>query len=142
MQVLVGWDDEVEAETIQLILNVEEVEVEVTTDATEFKRLFTEQKWDVILMTTNFPNQEEALGMFLQVTEAHPHIPVVGVWKQGEFTNLARFISNGLHSHLRRDPEGDYIFLLPSMLEAASPFTGLCRAMLISETARSGATDC
>ena len=29
MRVLVGWDDEIEAETINLILNVDEVEIEI-----------------------------------------------------------------------------------------------------------------
>ena len=32
MRVLVGWDDEVEAETLNLILNVDEVEVEIATE--------------------------------------------------------------------------------------------------------------
>ena len=56
MRVLVGWDDEVEAETINLILNVDEVEIEITTDAAEFERLATERNWDCVLMATTFWN--------------------------------------------------------------------------------------
>ena len=70
-------------------------------------------------MATNFPNEEEALELFKKAQETMPQVPIVGCWKQGEFTNLARFISFGLHSHLMRDIEGDYVFLLPSMMEAA-----------------------
>src|SRR3990167_9556132 len=102
MRVLVGWDDEVEAETINLILNVDEVEIEITTEAAEFERLATERNWDCVLMATNFPNEVEALDLFLKVQEENLNIPIVGMWKQGEFTNLAKFISHGLHSHLMR----------------------------------------
>ncbi|MCA9121943.1 MAG: SpoIIE family protein phosphatase [Planctomycetaceae bacterium] len=133
MRVLVGWDDEIEAETLSLILDVDEVEIEITTEGSEFLRLATEKKWDVVLMATNFPNEEVALDLFLQVQEAQANIPTIGVWKQGEFTNLAKFISNGLHSHLMRDPEGDYIFLLPSMIEAAQAAVIAQRSRMLAE---------
>ncbi len=108
MRVLVGWDDEIEAETINLILNVDEVEIEICIDPAEFEAQSTKRKWDVVLMSTNFPNEKESLDLFLKVQEANSNIPIVGVWKQGEFTNLAKFISHGLHSHLMRDSDGDY----------------------------------
>jgi phosphoserine phosphatase RsbU/P len=133
MRVLVGWDDEVEAETISLILSVDEVEVEITTDPAEYERFAVEEKWDIVLVTTNFPDEDVALDLFKKVTEAQANIPIVGVWKQGEFTNLAKFISHGLHSHLMRDPEGDYIFLLPSMIEAAQAAVIAQRSRMIAE---------
>lgn len=133
MRVLVGWDDEIEAETINLILNVDEVEVVIATDGPEFERMANEQRWDVVLVATNFPNEDEALDLFLKVQEAQTNIPTIGVWKQGEFTNLAKFISNGLHSHLMRDTEGDYIFLLPSMIEAAQAAVIAQRSRMLAE---------
>ncbi|MEO8497097.1 MAG: PP2C family protein-serine/threonine phosphatase [Planctomycetota bacterium] len=133
MRVLVGWDDEIEAETINLILNVDEVEIEITTEGAEFERLATERKWDCVLMATTFPNEAEALDLFLKVQEAQANIPIVGVWKQGEFTNLAKFISHGLHSHLMRDSDGDYIFLLPSMIEAAQASVIAQRSRMLAE---------
>ncbi|MEX0819793.1 MAG: PP2C family protein-serine/threonine phosphatase [Pirellulaceae bacterium] len=133
MRVLVGWDDEIEAETINLILNVDEVEIEISTDPVEFEKHSEKHTWDIVLMATNFPNEEEALPLFLRIQEAHPKIPIVGVWNQGEFTNLARFISHGLHSHLMRDPEGDYIFLLPSMIEAAQASVIAQRSRMLAE---------
>ena len=119
MRILVGWDNPSEAETIELILNVEESTAAIFTDAAQFEAAARQGNWDVVLMATNFPNEEKALELFKMVQEVLPNSPVVGAWKQGEFTNLARFISFGLHSHLMRDSEGDYIFLIPSMMEAA-----------------------
>ena len=40
-------------------------------------------------MATSFPNEEAALDLFLKAQEAQSNIPIIGVWKQGEFTNLA-----------------------------------------------------
>ncbi len=133
MRVLVGWDDEIEAETLSLILNVDEVEVEIATEADVFDKLSTDERWDVILMSTSFPNEETALDLFLKAQEAQSNIPIIGVWKQGEFTNLAKFISHGLHSHLMRDTEGDYIFLIPSMIEAAQAAVIAQRSRMIAE---------
>ncbi|MBP85553.1 MAG: regulator [Planctomycetaceae bacterium] len=133
MRVLVGWDDEAEAETISLILNVEETAAEVVIDDEVFETHVNESEWEIVLMSTNFPNEEEALGLFRKVQDAHPNIPIVGAWKQGEFTNLAKFISHGLHSHLMRDSEGDFIFLLPSMMEAAMAAVVAQRARMLAE---------
>ena len=119
MRILVGWDNPIEAETIELILNVDESTASIFTDADQFEAAVDQGNWDVVLMATNFPNEEAALELFKKVQDVLSNSPVVGAWKQGEFTNLARFISLGLHSHLMRDSEGDYIFLIPSMMEAA-----------------------
>ncbi len=133
MRMLVGWDDEIEAETIALILNVDEVAVEIATDPETFERLGSTQSWDVVLMATNFPNEEQALDLFKKVQEGHANIPIVGAWKKGEFTNLAKFISHGLHSHIMRDAEGDYIFLLPSMIQAAEAAVIAQRSRMLAE---------
>jgi serine phosphatase RsbU (regulator of sigma subunit) len=136
MRVLVGWDDVVEAETISLILNVEETAVEITDDPSQFGSLASDSDWDVVLMATCFPDEENALPLFKKVQDALPNIPIVGAWKQGEFTNLAKFISSGLHSHLMRDPEGDFIFLLPSMMEAAQAAVIAQRSRVLAERLR------
>jgi len=133
MRILVGWDDPVEVETIALILNVDDATAEIATDPQAFDTRASESEWDVVLMATNFPNEEEALGLFRKVQDAQPNIPIVGAWKQGEFTNLAKFISHGLHSHLMRDADGDFIFLLPSMMQAAQAAVIAQRTRLLAE---------
>lgn len=136
MRVLVGWDNETEAETISLILSVEDTTVEIATDAARFEQLANDQDWDVVLVATCFPDEENALPLFKRIQDALPNVPVVGVWSQGEFTNLAKFISSGLHSHLMRDSEGDFIFLLPSMIEAAQAAVIAQRSRMLAERLR------
>ena len=58
MRVLVGWDDPVESETINLILNVEETNAHICDGGEEFDRLASEQDWDVVLMSTSFPTEK------------------------------------------------------------------------------------
>lgn len=136
MRILVGWDNPIESETIDLILNVEESSASIFSDAAEFDAAIPKQPWDVVLLATNFPNEDDALNLFKKVQDSLPNVPVVGAWKQGEFTNLARFISHGLHSHLMRDTEGDYIFLLPSMMEAAMAAALAQRSRVLAERLR------
>jgi len=136
MRVLVGWDNEIEAETISLILNVEETHVEITCDAKQFEEFANDGDWDVVLVATRFPDEENSLPLFKKVQDALPNIPIVGAWRQGEFTNLAKFISSGLHSHLMRDDEGDFIFLLPSMMEAAQAAVIAQRSRILAERLR------
>jgi serine phosphatase RsbU (regulator of sigma subunit) len=136
MRVLVGWENEIEAETISLILNVEETTIEICCEADKFEKCFTERDWDVVLMATSFPDEENALELFKKAQDALPNIPIVGAWKAGEFTNLAKFISHGLHSHLLRDAEGDFIFLLPSMIEAAQAAVIAQRSRMLAERLR------
>lgn len=136
MRVLVGWDDEIEAETIGLILNVDETEVEIATSGPDFEEHVTNGTWDIVLFATSFPSEDESLSMFLKIQEAHDSIPIVGAWRQGEFTNLAKLISQGLHSHLMRDADGDFIFLLPSMIEAAQTAVLAQRSKMLAERLR------
>lgn len=136
MRILVGWDNPIEAETIELILNVDETMASICTDAGAFAEAINLANWDVVLMATNFPSEDEALALFKRVQEVMSQAPIVGAWKQGEFTNLARFISNGLHSHLMRDSEGDYVFLLPSMMEAAQAAAIAQRSRMLAERLR------
>jgi len=136
MRVLVGWDDEIEAETISLILNVEDTVVEIATDGSDFEEKLSLGNWDIVLFATSFPSEEESLPLYLKIQETHDNIPIVGAWKQGDFSNLAVLISHGLHSHLMRDSEGDFIFLLPSMIEAAQAAVHAQRSRILAERLR------
>jgi sigma-B regulation protein RsbU (phosphoserine phosphatase) len=136
MRVLVGWEDEVEAETITLILNVDETEAVIATTAEEFERHLETRSWDIVLLSTSFPHRDGSLPLYMKIQEYLPNIPIVGVWQQGDFTSLAKLISHGLHSHLMRDPEGDFIFLLPSMIQAAQAAVVAQRSRLLAERLR------
>src|SRR5688572_17546533 len=100
MRILVGWDNPIEAETIELILNVDESTAAIFSDGSQFETALSQGNWDVVLLATNFPNEDDSLALFQKVQDSLNNVPIVGAWRQGEFTNLARFISHGLHSHL------------------------------------------
>src|SRR5262245_28833822 len=136
MRILVGWDNPSESETIDLILNVEESSAAIFTEGPAFEAAVADANWDVVLLATNFPNEDDSLGVYKKIQDSIPNVPVVGAWRQGEFTNLARFISHGLHSHLMRDSEGDYIFLLPSMMEAAMAAAIAQKSRMLAERLR------
>ncbi len=74
MRVLVGWTDEAEAETLNLILNVEPNEANVVTDADEFRRIALDKSWDTILWDLTFPNADESFALFSEVRRRSPDL--------------------------------------------------------------------
>ncbi|MFO0871827.1 MAG: PP2C family protein-serine/threonine phosphatase [Pirellulales bacterium] len=119
MRILVGWDDLAEAETISLVLNVDENAAEVYTDAESFTRALHRGGWDTILLALNFPNDDDAFDFFQKTRRSLPEAPVLGAWKSGEIVQLAKFISHGLRMNIPRDSNGEYLFLLLYLIESA-----------------------
>ncbi len=136
MRILVGWDNSAESETISLLLNVDESIADVHTESGPFEEAANRGGWDVVLITLNFPSPSESYALFERIRLALPESPIIGAWIQGELTHLARFISNGLHSYLLRDSEGEFIFLLASMVEAAHSAMQSQRARILAERLR------
>jgi len=119
MQVLVGWDNPNEAETIGLFLNVGDIQAKIATDPEEFENLAAIGCWDVILLSLSFPSDSQAFALFMKIRTLQPEAPVIGACFQGEVVHLARFMSHGLHSFVTRDPGGEFILLLGSLIESA-----------------------
>ncbi len=119
MKVLVGWDSAKEAETIELILNVGDIQARVTTEAGEFVHAASIGCWDAIVMALNFPSVSESFAMFETIRARQAEAPILGACHQGEVVHLARFMSHGLHNFVTRDPDGQFILLLPSVIEMA-----------------------
>ena len=137
MHTLVGWDSSDEAETINLLLNVDaDHQAVVLTNGADFRRVFDGRSWDAVVMCLGFPTVDESYELFQSLRATHPDMPIIGVWDQGEITQLAKFISDGLHAYLMRDDEGQFIFLLTPMLEAAAQAAAANRARLLSERLR------
>lgn len=136
MKILVGWDDPAEAETIELCLNVDDNEAEVTTDAVSFQQSTAGGTWDAILMALNFPNVGQAFDLFEAVRGSLPGTPIVGAWHQGEIVHLARFIRSGLRSYITRDAAGEFIFLLLAIIEAARDGALAERSRILAERLR------
>ncbi len=136
MQVLVGWDNPTEAETIGLFLNVGDIQAKITNDPDEFENSAAMGCWDVILMSLNFPSVEQAFPLFMKIRTLQPEAPVLGACYQGEVVHLARFMSHGLHSFVTRDPGGEFILLLGSLLESAQASVLAQRSRQLAERLR------
>ena len=120
MRILVGWDKPEEAELIRLYLNVEDGALVICTDHDQLIKLAeSPQTWDVVLVTTTFPDHEAAFDVFTQLRELRPDCPIVGAVPQDEVYRVARYLTNGMRSYVIRDDAGDFMFLLHAVLEGA-----------------------
>src|SRR5687767_10941779 len=119
MRTLVGWDTPDEAETIELLLGVEDNPNRVTTDPAEFLELAMRESWDVTLLALDFPTRDVAFDLFQKIHERSPNMPILGAYHQGDVAHVAQFILSGLHSYVARDAAGEFILLLPTIIESA-----------------------
>ena len=133
MKILVGWESSPETETLELMLNVGGHEAIIYNDPGQFDLALQETDWDVILLSLSFPTLEQSLDTFERTRTALTGIPVVGAAKSDDITHLIQFVSQGLHSHVIRDSDGNFIMLLISMLEAAHENMVALRAQVVAE---------
>ena len=119
MNVLIGWDNGSEAETIALCLNIDDTHAQVATTVDEFRSALDATAWDAIVLALSFPDEALAYDLFLETHELHPNAPVIGACHQGQILQLSRFLNRGLHSHITRDDNGEFIFLLPTVISVA-----------------------
>ncbi|MEX0716696.1 MAG: PP2C family protein-serine/threonine phosphatase [Planctomycetaceae bacterium] len=120
MKVLVAWNVPDEADLLQLYLGVDENEVVVCLTAEAFVQEIRHGGWDAVLMSLSFPeNVDQCFPLFQVVREELPAAPAVVVCRPDEMVKLARFMTSGLRYHVVRDPDGDFVFLLLSLLDSA-----------------------
>ncbi len=136
MRILVGWDDIAEAELIDTFLNVDENTAQVFTDGEGLAQAASNDLFDAVLMDLTFPSETAAFELFEGVRRRLPNAPVVGAWRPGEISQVAKFIKNGLHSFISRDDNGDFVFLLTSIMEAAYLTVQAQRAQIVAEKLR------
>lgn len=136
MRILVGWDDIAEAELIDTFLNVDENTAQVFTDAGGLTQAAANDDFDAVLMDLTFPSESVAFELFEGIRRRLPNAPVVGAWRPGEISQVAKFIKNGLHSFISRDDAGDFVFLLTSIMEAAYLTVQAQRAQIVAEKLR------
>jgi len=133
MKILVGWEPSPEIETIELMLNVGAHKAVICRHAAVYIDTLNKSDWDAVLLSLNFPTSDEATAIFKATQEALPSTPIVGVIRNHEFTRLIEFISNGLHSHIIRDDDQNFIMLLISILEAAEKNVRALRDQVVAE---------
>ena len=133
MNILVGWETSPEIETLELMLNIGGHEATICSVVDQFDLKLKETDWDVVLLSLSFPTLEESIETFERTKGAIAGIPIVGAAKSDDITHLIQFVSQGLHSHVIRDTDGNFIMLLLSMLEAAYENVRALRAQVVAE---------
>jgi sigma-B regulation protein RsbU (phosphoserine phosphatase) len=138
MRILAGWDDPGEAELLRLYLAAGEAnEVLLTDQEDEFVKSATEQMWDVILMCLTFPNSaEKGLAIYNHLQDLGLDLPIVVACRPNEIMNLPRFLLRGLRFYLFRDAQGDFMFLVQSILDSAFAVAQAERAQRLAEQLR------
>jgi phosphoserine phosphatase RsbU/P len=106
MRVLVVWDQPEQLELLQMYLGLGEHEITWTLVPEEAIQRAETQPWDIVLMAITLPD----------VTRG---FEVVGVCEPQEVYRVVRFITKGMAAYMIRDPNGDYLFMVLSVLESA-----------------------
>ena len=136
MRFLVGWDDPSQIDLIASFLDVGDTVAAAFSDPIQFEIAARAARFDAILLSLDFPTTEESYALFGKLLQWQRDVPIVGVWRCGDIQHIAKFLLAGLHAHLQRDEQGEFVFLLTTMLEAAVAGARSRRAELTSEKLR------
>lgn len=117
MRILVGWDDVSQAETIGLILNVDDSEAVIASSPQQLlEQAQSDQDWDVVLLAIGSPDVNASLELFRELRGLLPEVPVVGACDPADVIRMARFLTQGMKAYVLRDSSNDFIFLLHATL--------------------------
>lgn len=138
MQVLVGWDDPAQLDLIQMYLGVDDNTVAVATDPAGVRGLLAGPvAWDVILLSTDLGGTADAaLELFHCCRRLRPGTPVVCAVPPDGVYRLARFLAAGAKGYVFRDAQGDFLFLVLAVLEAAAAAAQAEREQKVAEKLR------
>lgn len=119
MRILAVWDDEAEADLIEMYLDIEENEVTMTTAPEGFRAVIKSgEPVDIVLMTIELPDLDSGFELFELVREHYPDAPVVGACPPAEVFRVVRFMANGMSAYVTRDVDGNYMFMLRAILKS------------------------
>lgn len=135
MKILCLWDNEAEADLLQLYLGMEN-DLTVVSEADAFHSAVDESDWGAILMPTSFPDDETAFELFNHARDKNRETPIIGAAQTGEVFKLAQFLSNGMRAYVLRDDNGDFMFLIQATIENAVAAVKAEREQFIAEKLR------
>ncbi|MBI1349139.1 SpoIIE family protein phosphatase [bacterium] len=117
MRILIGWDNPSQAETLSLLLNVDDATATVAIGPQELLQTAThDASWDVLLLAVGMPDIDASFEVFSALRRLLPNVPIVGACCSDSLYRLPRFLTAGMKNYVLRDAGGDYIFLLHAML--------------------------
>ncbi len=120
MKTLVAWDDPAEAELLDLYLNTDGSIAQLARTREEVLARAQAEDWDCLLLSLTFPaRDQDSFSVFSEVQTALSDVPVVIGCRPTEVMRLPRFLTHGARSHVIRDSQKDFIFLVRACLESA-----------------------
>jgi phosphoserine phosphatase RsbU/P len=138
MRILAGWDDAAEAELLQLYLaGGGDNHVLLAADEESLLGAAGQASWDVVLHPITFPKTlDRGMAVYSRVQELLPGVPIVLACRPTEIINLPYFLLRGLRFYLYRDAQGDFMFLVLSVLESALRLAVAEQAQRLAEQLR------
>lgn len=137
MRILVGWDDPQQAELVAMYLGAGEHETAVVIGGDGLLEMIRgNEAWDVALMTINLPNPDAGLETFRQIRTLRPDLTIVGACLAEDVYRIVRFMTHGMAAYLIRDQQGDYLFMLLTVLESAVEVVRAHRDQQLAEKLR------
>jgi len=119
MRVLVGWDDPAELELLVNFLEAAEWSVHVAQRPEAMVEEFSRAAFDAVLFSITFPDVPRAFAAFQEMVRQNGRVPMLAAARPGEVYALSRFIRHGVQAHILRDPNGEWLILLQTILETA-----------------------
>lgn len=137
MRILVGWEDPAQLDLLRMYLAADGNEVTVATDPDGVRaELAGSTAFDVTLLSTELGGPDAALELFHLCRRLRPANPVVCGCPHDGLYHLARFLAEGAKGYVFRDPQGDYLFLVLTVLEAAVAAAQAEREQKVAEKLR------
>jgi len=137
MRILVGWDDPLQADLVSMYLGIGENEATVVLGAGELRAaLNAEQPWDIVVLSITLPTVEAGFETFQEIKRLNPDLPIVGACQMEDVYRVVRFMTHGMTAYVIRDGNGDFMFMLLSVLESAVESVRALRDQKIVEKLR------
>lgn len=163
MKFLVYWDQPDEAELLRLYLAVDGDEVTLCRDLETLRQAVgrvgeprpalagveerpqpvgaapssdAAEPYDGVLMAIDSPDYDQTFAAFEAVASAQPGVPVLAACPPDDVYRVARFLTAGVRSYVIRDPAGDFLFLVRSLLESVVEAVRAERERAVAERLR------
>lgn len=119
MRILVAWENREQAELIGMYLSIAENEIVIVDTLPEFAQLArAEGPWDAALLSLSLAPSEALFAEFNRFRERYPLAPVIGACNPQDVFSVVRFMARGMAAYVIRDASGDYMFMLPQLMES------------------------
>lgn len=134
MKILAVWDNEREADLIEMYLDVEENEVTMTKTPEAFRAAIESGRpVDILLMPIEIPDPDAGFRLFELARSKYPDAPVVGACTPEDVFQVVRFMANGMSAYVSRDSSGDYIFMLQTIMDSTLEAVRAAREKALTE---------